>query len=87
MDTVRRFLPSGNAKEETFMNNNVKETNRPLDQEELSLDQEAIVTGGVQPTGINTACINTACINTARINTARINTANFNTANINDSRL
>lgn len=57
---------------------NTKEDNRPLDQEELTLDQEAGVAGGVLPAGINTAGINTAGINTAGINTAGINTSNFN---------
>ena len=52
-----------------MMENKGNEVNRPLDQENLSLDQEAKVTGGVQ-------------VNTANFNTAMINTANFNTANI-----
>ena len=54
--------------------------NRPLDQEELSLDQEAKVAGGCQ---INSTNINTANYNTANINTANFNTANINTACIN----
>ena len=79
MDTAGRFRPSGSAKEETFMDNNMKETNRPLDQEELSQTQSAKVAGGLQ---INTANYNTANINTANFNTANVNIANFNIANI-----
>ena len=52
--------------------------NRPLDREELSLEQEAKVVGGVQ--------INTANFNTANLNTANLNTSNFNTANVNIAR-
>ena len=61
------------------MDNNMKETNRPLDQEELSQTQSAKVAGGLQ---INTANYNTANINTANFNTANVNIANFNIANI-----
>ena len=56
------------------MENNAKETNRPLDQEELSSEQEEKVVGGVQ--------VNTANFNTSNFNTAKVNIANFNTANI-----
>ena len=79
MDTARGFRPSGRAREETFMDNNMKETNRPLDQEELSQDQNAKVAGGLQ---VNTANFNTANVNVANFNTANVNVANFNTANI-----
>ena len=57
-------------REGTIMDN---KANRPLDREELSLEQEAKVVGGVQ-------------INTANFNTANFNTANFNTANVNIAR-
>ena len=60
MNTVRPLRPVCNAKEETFMDNNAKETNRPLDQEELTQDQEEKVVGGVQ---VNIANLNTANIN------------------------
>lgn len=56
-------------KEEVFMENNAKETNRPLDQEELSPEQDTKVVGGFQ-------------VNVPNFNTANVNIPNFNTANI-----
>ncbi len=70
-----------------MMESKGNEVNRPLDQEILTLDQAAKVTGGVQvnTANFNTTMINTAMINTANFNTANINTANYNIANINFS--
>ena len=58
------------------MDHKEKEAGCPLDQEELPMEQEAKVVGGVQ---INTANLNTANYNTANFNTANLNTANINT--------
>lgn len=56
------------------MDHNAKETNRPLDQEELSPNQEAEIVGGLE--------VNTANFNTSNYNMANVNIANLNTANI-----
>ncbi len=62
------------------MDNHEKETKRPLDQEELTLDQEAKAVGGLQ---VNPSNFNTANLNPSNFNTANINPSNFNTSNIN----
>ncbi len=61
------------------MENNAKETNRPLDQEELTMDQEAKIVGGLQ---VNTSNFNTSNVNTSNFNTSNFNTSNLNTADI-----
>ncbi len=64
------------------MDNNEKKTNRPLDQEELSPEQEAKIAGGLNIANLNTANFNPSSLNTPNFNASNINPACFNTANI-----
>ncbi len=57
------------------MTNNEEKMKRPLDSEELTLEQEEQVVGGVQ--------LNTASFNGVNFNSSNLNTSNFNSSNYN----
>ncbi len=58
---------------------NERKNKRPLDTENLTMEQEEKVVGGTA--GFNTANLNMAGFNTANFNMAGLNTANFNMPN------
>ena len=59
------------------------ENNRPLDVEELTLEQDEKVVGGVQGRcKFNTSKFNTSKFNDSKINDSKFNDSKFNASNI-----
>ena len=58
------------------------ENNRPLDVEELTLEQDEKVVGGVQ----SRCNFNTSNVNTSNFNASNFNTSKFNDSKFNDSK-
>ena len=71
------------------MDNKAKEANRPLDVEELTLEQQAKVAGGIMNSGenYNPADFNAANINLSSLNLSSLNTSSLNISNLNIARI